>query len=172
MHTKDDIHKRIVSAMKTYFGEDQRRIDHTLKILDYAEQILAQEEADEVVVRVAAVLHDIGIPEAERKHGSSAGRYQEIEGPPIARKIAYEAGLDEKRIEHVAEIVANHHSARSIDTNEFRIVWDADWLVNMAPEARKTEPERLKERIERIFKTETGKKIAYQLFITNQKGGE
>jgi len=42
----------------------------------------------------------------------------------------------------------------------------------MAPEARKTEPERLKERIERIFKTETGKKIAYQLFITNQKGGE
>ena len=172
MHTKDDIHKRIVSAMKTYFGEDQRRIDHTLKVLDYAEQILAQEEADEVVVRVAAVLHDIGIPEAERKHGSSAGRYQEIEGPPIARKIAYEAGLDEKNIKHVAEIVANHHSARSIDTNEFRIVWDADWLVNMAPEARKTEPERLKERIERIFKTETGKKIAYQLFITNQKGGE
>lgn len=33
----------------------------------------------------AALLHDIGIKESERKYHSSAGHYQEIEGPAIAK---------------------------------------------------------------------------------------
>ena len=35
----------------------------------------------------AAILHDIGIHKAEEKYKSSAGNYQEIEGPPIAKAI-------------------------------------------------------------------------------------
>ena len=171
MQTKNQDRERLIVSMKEYFGEDQRRIDHTLQVLGYAEQILAQENADRGVVQAAAILHDIGIPEAERKHGSSAGKYQEIEGPPIARKILEEHDLDRETIDHVCRIVANHHSARDIDTPEFRIVWDADWLVNMAPQAQKSEPKEVEEKIERIFKTEEGKRIAYRLFIEREAGG-
>jgi len=35
----------------------------------------------------ASILHDVGIKAAEEKHGSSAGHFQELEGPEIARKI-------------------------------------------------------------------------------------
>ena len=46
------------------------------------------------MVRAAAILHDIGIHEAERKHGSSSGRLQELEGPPIARAILEASNVD------------------------------------------------------------------------------
>jgi len=73
----------IAAEMRKLFGEDQKRIDHALSVLSFAEQILNDEPGDREVVVAAALLHDIGIHEAERKYGSSAGRYQEIEGPPI-----------------------------------------------------------------------------------------
>jgi len=77
----------LIKEMKQVFADDQRRIRHALAVLDCAELILKQEKADPLVVKAAAVLHDIGIHEAEAKHGSAAGNYQEIEGPPIARRI-------------------------------------------------------------------------------------
>ena len=74
------------------FGDDVRRMTHTRKVLGYAQRILREVAANEEVVLAAALLHDIGIQEAERKHGSAAGRYQELEGPPIAEQILRELG--------------------------------------------------------------------------------
>ena len=113
---------------------DQKRIDHGLAVLDYAEQIQAAEGGEPLIVRAGAILHDIGIHEAERKYGSSGGKYQEIEGPPIARKILAKYDLGKDVVQHICRIIANHHSAKDIDTIEFRIVWDADWLVNIPVE--------------------------------------
>jgi putative nucleotidyltransferase with HDIG domain len=77
----------LLDEMKKVFAEDQKRIEHALAVLNYAEQIQAVEGGDPLIVRAAAILHDIGIHEAERKYGSSAGKYQEAEGPPIAKEI-------------------------------------------------------------------------------------
>ena len=89
--------EQLVAEMNRVFGDDRRRIDHAMKVLENAETILATEpEADTLTVQAAAILHDIGIHEAERKHGSCTGRLQELEGPPIARAILERLGLDEK----------------------------------------------------------------------------
>jgi len=157
---------RLIDAMKATFGRDRARITHTLNVLHQAEEILSDEGGLPLVVKAAAILHDIGIQEAERKHGSSAGHYQEIEGPPIARRIMEEIGLDPPTMEHVCRIVAHHHSARNIDTREFRIIWDADWLVNFPqvhPDVHEAKCRRL---IEQIFRTAAGKKKAVELFLT------
>ena len=77
----------LIQEMKNVFGADQKRISHALEVLGHAERILSKEEADPLVVKAAAILHDIGIQAAERKHGSNAGPYQEQEGPSIAREI-------------------------------------------------------------------------------------
>ncbi len=150
----------LIARMKSIFGSDKKRINHALGVLSYAERILQAEGGETLVVQAAAILHDIGIVQAQRKHGSSAGRYQEIEGPPIAREILQGLDFDPERIDHVCRIIANHHSARDIDTLEFRIIWDADWLVNIPEEWPGKTPQQIHDAIEKTFRTPTGRALA------------
>lgn len=157
--------KQLIEAMKRVFGQDQKRIAHTLMVYEYAKEIFQCEGGNPKVVFGAALLHDIGIQEAERKYHSSAGKYQEIEGPPIARKILEELKLEPEIIEHICKIIANHHTAKDIDTLEFRILWDADWLVNLPEEYPGASPEALKTLIDKVFRTKTGQAKAKELFL-------
>ncbi len=159
------LRNRLIDEMKNVFGDDQKRILHALSVLEHAEYLLEAEGGDMDVVIAAAVLHDIGIHEAERKYGSSAGKYQEIEGPPIARGIMGNLGMETDLINHVCRIVGSHHTGRDIDTLEFRILWDADWLVNIPDEFPILSPQKLKSLIERVFKTDAGKTKALELYI-------
>jgi hypothetical protein len=113
----------------------------------------------------AAYLHDIGIHEAERKHNSNSGKWQEIEGPPIATGILTELNVESSFTELVAEIVANHHTRDGVNSPEFRVIWDADALVNFA----KVLPGKAEEQIETILQdhmeTEAGFRIARRIFI-------
>lgn len=151
---------RLIAEMKQYFGKDEQRISHALRVTRFAEEILLEEKGDKDVVVAAAVLHDIGIHEAERKYGSSAGHYQEIEGPPIARKILKRQGLGESFVEEVCRIIANHHSPGKVNTSNFRIVYDADWIVNLNDEHGHKDPEKLSRIIDKVFLTPAGKRIA------------
>ncbi len=164
-----EFRERVIEAMKSVFGADQPRIEHAMRVLGHAQELLAAENADGAldgdVVVAAAILHDIGIPAAEAKHGSSAGRWQELEGPPIARRILQDLAMPVDQVEHVARIVANHHSAADIDTREFRIVYDADWLVNLPGERLGADRPSLESFIRRTFKTESGRRKAAELFL-------
>jgi len=156
---------RLIEEMKKVFGNDSKRIKHALEVLGYAERIQGEEGGDPLVVRAAAILHDIGIIEAERKYGSPAGKYQEIEGPPIAKAILLKYHLDNDKIEHICRIIANHHSAAEIDTVEFRCIWDADHLVNIRDELSLLDKKKLSSLVERVFKTKKGKQIVSEAFI-------
>jgi len=158
---------KLIGEIERIFGDDYKRIEHALAVLNYADRIQAVEGGDPLVVRAAAVLHDIGIQEAERKHGSAAGKYQEIEGPPIAREILNKYDIDPQAVEHICKIIANHHSAKDIDTTEFRIIWDADWLVNIPTDFQDAGQEKLKDIIEKTFKTDMGHEIAVKSFLNN-----
>lgn len=163
---------RLIEEMRKVFGRDQRRINHALEVLKYAEKIQLVEGGDPLVVKAAAILHDIGIHEAESKHGSAAGKFQEMEGPPIARLILVKHGIKTELIEHICQIIANHHSAQGIDTTEFRIVWDADRLVNFGEVVSDDGGrEKVKELIENTFKTMTGRQLATELFIGSAVAG-
>jgi HD superfamily phosphodiesterase len=147
----NDIKARLIERMKGYFGDDERRIRHALRVTEYAERILEHEkEAEGKIVIAAAILHDIGIHEAERKHGSTAGRYQEMEGPPIAREIMLQERLPGEMIEEVCRIIAHHHTPGVVDTIEFRVVYDADLIVNLEDKEIKRGK----------FLTEGGRKVA------------
>ncbi len=162
------IRDKLINEMKKVFGEDEKRIFHALAVLSYAEQIQQSEGGAPLVVKAAAVLHDIGIHEAERKYGSSAGKYQEIEGPVIAMAILGKYELGSAEVKHICKIIANHHSAKEIDTTEFWIVADADWLVNFPEGFADTAQDKLKEIIDKTFKTCKGRQIALELFWKNK----
>ncbi len=161
---RESVEQRLTVAIREQFGQDQRRINHALAVLEQARQIMTTEGGEPRVVIAAALLHDIGIKAAERKHGSSAFHHQEAEGPPIARRILEDIGLDEQTSEHVCQIVGHHHSGWARETTEFRIIWDADALVNMAGKPEEARSDEAKRRLAASLKTDAGRKKAEEWF--------
>ncbi len=157
------------SAMERYFGEDQRRIDHALQVSLYAQELLSYIDADPVRTLTAAYLHDIGIPEAERKHGSSAGNFQEIEGPPIAEALLAELKTDKALVADVVKIVGFHHTAGAIDSAEFRIIWDADALVNFASVLPGKSDVKIDSILQNHMVTEAGYRISRRIFLNDKE---
>ena len=165
---RDDLLKdRVALEMKRYFGRDFRRIAHATKVARYAEQIVKAERGDPAVVLAAAYLHDIGIKEAERKFNSTAARYQEEEGPPIAREILTGLGARPELIEEVCDIIGHHHHPRDPETVNYKCLYDADLIVNLEENHREQPivPERLARVIEKSFFTERGKGLAKEVFM-------
>ncbi|MFA4905983.1 MAG: HD domain-containing protein [Candidatus Margulisiibacteriota bacterium] len=156
--------ERLLQEMENYFGWDEKRKDHARRVLGYAEQMLKKEGGDREVVVAAAILHDIGIHVAEKKHGSPAGKYQEIEGPPIAKGILSKLRFPVDKIDEVLKIIAHHHSG-GIETINFKIIWDADWLVNIPDEVGLADKEKLKNILEKVFSTKTGKELAEKSYL-------
>ena len=161
--------ENILKSMRDYFGDDEGRKDHAQAVFDYAVKIQANAGGDKQVVEGAAALHDIGIHEAERKYNSSAGNFQEIEGPTIAREILADFDLPTEKVDHICKIIANHHSAKDIDTIEFRCIWDADWLVNIPDEFDINDKGKIRKLVNKIFKTQKGRKIAEHIFLKNPR---
>ncbi|MBI2869841.1 MAG: HD domain-containing protein [Chloroflexi bacterium] len=157
--------EELADAMAAYFGDDSRRIAHARKVTGYAEKLLAEEPGDPNIVVPAALLHDIGIHAAEQKHGSSAGKFQEIEGPPVARAILARLAVPPARIDEICEIIAHHHSPGVVNTLNFRILYDADWLVNLGDETDTGDKARLGGVIDKLFLTPTGKKLARRVYL-------
>jgi len=162
---ESDILSELVKEMESVFAETTSMITHTMTVHGYAVEIHSEEGGDPFVVRASALLHDIGIPEARKVHGSSSGQYQEIEGPPIAREILGKLQAPPAKVDHVCGIVANHHSDKDpavVNTIEFKILWDADWLVNFPGRHRDATAQEKEAAIEEIFKTTKGKLLARQ----------
>ncbi|MEW6203564.1 MAG: HD domain-containing protein [bacterium] len=158
--------ERLEEEMRLVFGGDERRIKHALRVAGFAEELLKGEQADPYVVMAAAYLHDIGIHEAERKYGSSAGKYQEIEGPPIAETILQKMGAPQELVDEVSEIVAHHHSPGKVQTANFAVLWDADWLVNLPDEHPNLSVEKLRKIIDTVFLTDSGRRLACSIYLS------
>lgn len=148
-----------------YFGEDIKRISHVFKVFGFAQSILAGEEITgetKTITELAAILHDIGIKEAEKKYNSSAGHYQEIEGPPIARRILTECGISEEITDRVCYLVGHHHTYTKIDGIDFQILVEADFLVNIHEGFIK--PDAAPAVVQKYFKTKTGRDLASSIY--------
>ena len=127
-----DIEKLTALAI-AYDAGDAKRIQHFIKVYAYSRLLGRREGLDEHtqnVLEAAAVLHDIGIHEAERKHGSSGGHWQEVEGPAVAAPMLRQCGADEQESERVQWLIAHHHTYTAGEEKDFRILLEADFLVN------------------------------------------
>ena len=158
----------LIRAMEAYFKGDIKRINHAHRVTEYAEELLKQEGGDYPIVIGAATLHDIGIHRAEKKYGSTGGKYQEKEGPPIARRILVRLGFERTQIEEICEIIAHHHSPRRINTQNFKILYDADWLVNLRDEYDIQDRNKLADIIDRVLLTESGKTMAKIIYLRDR----
>ncbi|MFC1891109.1 HD domain-containing protein [Thermodesulfobacteriota bacterium] len=167
---KEDLLKdRVAIEMKRYFKHDFKRIGHASKVARYAEKIGREEGGNLAVILVAGYLHDIGIKEAERKYDSSEAKYQEMEGPHVAREILEKLGASEGLIEEVCDLIAHHHHPGPEENINFKSLYDADMIVNISENHKETpvDAERLKGIIEKSFLTESGRKLAQDVLLKN-----
>lgn len=167
---KQDLLKdRVAIEMKRYFKSDFKRISHAMRVARYAEWIGKKEGGNMAVILSAGYLHDIGIHEAERKYNSTAPKYQEEEGPGIARSILEKLMAKEELIEEVTDIVGHHHHPRAEETINFKAVYDADLIANME-DNHKEEPihlETLEKIINKSFLTASGCEKAREVLLDN-----
>ena len=156
----------LMRAMEAYFKGDAKRINHARKVTEYAEELSKREGGDHLIVIGASVLHDIGIHQAEKKYGSTSGKYQEKEGPPIARQILAGLGFEQSQIDEICEIIAHHHSPGRINTQNFKILYDADWLVNLKDEYDIQDRNKLSRIIDKVFLTQSGNTLAREVYLS------
>ena len=125
---------KVIEAAIAYFENDIRRISHLLKVYGFAKAIGEKEQLDLFTMEcleTAAVLHDIGIKISEEKYQSSAGKYQELEGPPVAAVILKKLEFPAPVTERVAYLIGHHHTYDKIEGMDYQILVEADFLVNI-----------------------------------------
>ena len=119
------------------------------------------------VILCAAYLHDIGIHAAEKKYGSTAAKYQEIEGPPIARDILGKLGAKPELVNEVCDIIGHHHHPRDQESINFKSLYDADLIANIEDKHKNESitPEKLEQIINKSFLTDSGKRHARKVLL-------
>lgn len=148
---------QITHAMIAYYTGDAQGINHFLKVYGFARTIGELEKLDEKsqeILEIAALTHDIGIKNSIKKYSSSAGEYQQIEGPPETKTLLEALGTNKAVIDRVCWLIAHHHIYDDIQDMDYQILVEADFLVNAF------EGEMSHETIcgvrDKIFRTKTG----------------
>lgn len=156
---------RLIEEMVGYYSGDPKRIQHFLKVYQFAKLIGEQEELDEqtrFTLETAAIVHDIGIRNAEEKFGQCNGKLQEQEGPPEAEKLLAALGYDENVINRVSYLVGHHHTYTNVDGMDYRILLEADFLVNIYEDG--LDKKAVLSVLENVFRTEAGIRLCRTMF--------
>ncbi len=156
----------IIKKAIDYFGNDTKRINHFMKVYSFAKTIGELEglsDREQSILEVTAVLHDIGIKNAEAKYNSSAGKYQEQEGPAVAQDILTEFDFDREFVERVKFLIGHHHTYDNIQGMDYQILVEADFIVNIYED--NMQKEAIENVINKIFVTKAGTEIAKTMFL-------
>lgn len=157
--------QKLYHAMIAFDRGDARRIQHFIKVHSLARQIGLGEglTGDALMtLEAAAIVHDIGIHAAEEKYGYNNGKLQEEFGAPLAERLLRELGFPDEITARVAYLVGHHHTYAEIDGLDYRILVEADFLVNLYEDG--ADEQTIRTAYDRMFKTETGRALCRDMF--------
>ena len=141
-------------------------INYFLKVYAYARTIGLEEKIPEMIqttLEAASLVHDIACPLCREKYGSTNGKYQELEGGPMARELLRSLGASSELTERVGYLVEHHHTPSAADGPDYQILLEADYLVNAdeSPFSR----ESIENARSVLFKTKTGIALLDALYL-------
>ena len=152
--------EKLLTAMMEYDYGDVPRIQHFVKVYEFARMIGLMEGLDsktQFTLESAAVVHDIGIHISEQKYGSSSGKYQELEGPAEAKKLLDGLEWPADVTERVGYLVGHHHTYHDMDGMDYQILIEADYIVNASENGYSKE--NVENFVEKIVKTQSGREL-------------
>ena len=160
------LYEDLIIKMTEFYDGDPARIQHFLKVYEFAHVIGVREGLDKEnlkILDIASIMHDIGIRPSERKYGKCDGKLQEQEGPSYARDMLKDfPEVSKEETERVCFLIAHHHTYENVDGMDYRILLEADFLVNAFED--KLAKEAIVSFRDRIFKTNTGLYIINTMF--------
>lgn len=160
------INEKMIQKMVEFDARDPKRIQHFLKVYQFAHVIGVEEGISEELQKIldlAAILHDIGIRPSEEKYGRCEGKLQEQEGPAYAMQLLKEfSEVTEEERDRICYLIGHHHTYQNVEGMDYQILLEADFLVNAY------EDELPREAIltfkQKVFRTETGKRLLDTMF--------
>lgn len=156
----------IVRKMIAYSNGNRHDINHFMKVYAFAKTIGECENLDrdtQMILEMAAIVHDIACPLCREKYGNTNGKYQELEGPALVRDFLVDGGLPQAAVDRIAWLVGHHHTLQGIDGPDHQILIEADYLVN-ADESQYSR-ENVENTLERVFRTETGRALLQSMYL-------
>lgn len=163
---KQMLNEKLILRMASFNKGDPKRIQHFIKVYEYAHMIGKLEGLDEKTQKIldlAAILHDIGIRPSEEKYGRCDGKFQEQEGPVYAKEMLREfPEITKEETDRICYLIGHHHTYTGIDGEDYRILLEADFLVNAYEDAMS------KDNIcafrNHVFRTKTGIELLDTMF--------
>ena len=120
------INEQLIMQMTEFNRGDAKRIQHFMKVYEYAHLIGKLEGLDaetQKILDIASIMHDIGISPSEEKYGRCDGKLQEQEGPVYARKMLEEfEEVSKEETDRVCYLIEHHHTYTGVDGEDYRIL--------------------------------------------------
>ena len=156
----------LIVKMTEFNAGDPKRIQHFLKVYEFAHVIGIREGLDPEtlhILEMVAILHDIGIRPSEEKYGRCDGKMQEQEGPAYAKEIlAQFPEVTAAETDRICYLIAHLHTYENVDGLDYRILLEADFLVNALEDDLPKEA--IRKSRENVFETETGVYLLNTMF--------
>ena len=159
---------QIMEKMIAFSEGNIHDIDHFIRVWTYAKTIGELENLNDetlFILEVAAITHDIACPLCREKYGNTNGKYQEEEGVPLVKAFLSDTELNKAQIERVAFLVGHHHTFTGIDSADWQILVEADYIANATENGY--DEQNISNFMQRIMKTENGKRILRSIFCTS-----
>ena len=156
---------QLILACMDFFQTDAKRIQHFIKVYEFARLIGEEEHLSEeelTILQSAAIVHDVGIRPAEEQYQRCDGKLQEQLGPKEAEKLLQGLFYSQDIIDRVCYLVGHHHTYQNIDGIDYQILVEADFLVNLYEDEVDARGIEAAER--KIFRTKTGKALLLKMF--------
>ena len=143
-------------------------VAHLLKVWGYARTIGTLEKLDahtQKVLELTAIVHDISCPHCREKYGNTNGKYQELESPPLVE--AFFAGTDvpAEDVKRISYLVSHHHTYTDVEGMDYRILLEADFLVNADESNYSTEA--IQNARNLFFRTDAGTALLDSIYLRN-----
>ncbi len=124
-----DTIKQITEKAKNFFHNAKGSHDweHTLRVYNLCLHIGEKENANMEILKISAILHDIGRDEQDKCNGKICHAEK---GAILARKILNEFKMDEEKIKQIVHCIKTHRFRRgnSPESKEAKVLFDADKL--------------------------------------------
>lgn len=145
----------------------QRRTEHILRVYSLCSCIASFENIsheDQIIIRAAAILHDIAIKTCKEKYSDACQHMQQKEALNIVPDMLKAADYPPSMTEDILFLIINHHNYNSISDIKLQILIEADLLINYMENPLET-----KNIAPLIFKTVVGKQLEASIIKNSSK---